>query len=109
MGRSSQRKGRNAEKELSCLLNKYGFHTEPAQPLNFGKIPDVIGLPGIHIESKRCEVLRLSEWMKQAVNDAEKFKDGLPTVFHRKNREEWLVTMRATDWIKIYKKSIGDE
>ena len=109
MGRSSQRKGRNGEKELSVLLNEYGFNTRPGRPLSFGSEADVVGLPSIHIESKRCQQLRLSEWMKQAVADSEKFKDGLPTLFHRRDREEWMVTMRVVDWIEIYKKSINDK
>lgn len=37
----------------------------------------------------------------QAVHDA---KAGLlPAVFHRKNHSEWLVTMRLSDWIEIYR------
>ena len=39
-----------------------------------------------------------------AVRDADKFKDGLPAVFHRRNRTEWLVTMTLTDWIRLYKR-----
>ena len=34
--------------------------------------------------------------------EAKKRKDGLPTVFHRRNRTEWLVTMRLEDWIDLY-------
>ena len=107
MAKKSQVKGRNAERELSRLLNAYGFNVRVGQALNFGTEPDLIGLPGIHIESKRCEQLRLSEWMNQAVNDSERFKDGLPAVFHRKNREGWVVSMQLSDWIKIYKKAMS--
>ena len=42
------------------------------------------------------------EAMKQAVRDAEKFHDGAPTLFHRRSREPWLVTMRLHDWIALY-------
>lgn len=41
--------------------------------------------------------------MAQAVRDAEKFHDGAPTVFHRRNREGWLVTMQLSDWLEIFK------
>lgn len=41
--------------------------------------------------------------MAQAVRDAEKFQDGAPTVFHRRNREGWLVTMQLSDWLDIFK------
>jgi len=70
--------------------------------LSFGTVPDLVGLSGIHIECKRVERLNVSEAMRQAVRDSERFRDGFPTVFHRKNREDWLVTMRFEDWMKLY-------
>lgn len=39
--------------------------------------------------------------MEQAKRDC---KENTPTVFHRKNNKEWLVTMRLDDWIELYKK-----
>lgn len=106
MGKSSQRKGADGERELTELLNEYGFSTTRGGSLTYGKIPDITGLPGIHIECKRCERLKLPEWMQQAVIDSDRFRDGLPTVFHRRNHESWLVTMRLTDWMRIYKKAL---
>lgn len=104
MSRSSQRKGREAELELARVLQGYGYDTEPGRAQSYGEEPDISGLPGIHIECKRCEQLRLSEWMKQAQRDAERFRDGLPAVFHRRNREPWLVTMKLDDFMKIYRR-----
>lgn len=43
--------------------------------------------------------------MDQAVRDAEKFHDGAPTVFHRRNREGWLVTMQLSDWLALFRAS----
>ena len=61
----------------------------------------MIGLVGIHIECKRVERLNIYDAISQAKSDA---KEGeLPTVFHRKDRSEWLVTMTFDDWMKIYK------
>lgn len=54
------------------------------------------------MEVKRVERLNISQAMAQAVRDAERFKDGAPTVFHRRNREPWLVTMRLTDWLDLF-------
>ena len=48
MGRTSQRKGRRGEIELSEKLKKYGIHAEPGASMSFGGVPDVTGLPGIH-------------------------------------------------------------
>ena len=72
----------------------------------FGEVPDITGLRGIHIECKRVERLNLSEAMHQAERDAARFKDGMPCVFHRRNREEWCVTMRLSDWVKLYENSL---
>ena len=102
-GRKSQAKGRAAELELTRILNENGIPAEPGLPRSYGLTPDVTGVPGIHVEVKRDEHLNIFTAMSQAVEDSEKFADGLPTVFHRKNRTEWLTTMRLSDWITLYK------
>lgn len=109
MGRKSQRKGRAAELELSHILQGYGYPVETGQAVSFGSTPDIMGLPGIHIEAKRCEQVRLSEWMAQAERDAARFQDGAPAVFHRRNRSPWLVTMRLQDWIVLYARQKATE
>lgn len=64
--------------------------------------PDVSGLPGIHIECKRVEALNIHKaYFEQAVRDAAGKK--MPAVFHRRNREPWLVTMSLDDWMELYK------
>lgn len=103
----SQRKGREGERELARVLQGYGYDVQPGEPLNYGKEPDLHGLPGVHIEAKRAEKLNLTAWLEQAERDAEKFNDGLPAVFHRRNRCPWLVTMPLTAWVKLYQK--GDQ
>lgn len=103
MGVKSQRKGRSAEIELARFLRDCGFDVQPGEPLNFGKEPDLVGLPFIHCEVKRCEQLRLSEWLRQAATDAERFEDGLPAVFFRRSREPWAVVMGLTDWLTLYR------
>lgn len=99
---SGQRKGRQGEIELSKILNEYGIPARPGAALNFGTVPDVVGIDGIHAEVKRVEKLNVSKAMKQAIRDSEKF-GGIPTLFHRRNREDWLVTMRLEDWLRIYR------
>lgn len=104
MGKSQQRKGRGGEIELAGILQDYGYLVEPGEAVSYGRTPDLVGLPGVHIECKRVEKLNVSEAMKQSIRDSEKFKDGVPALFHRKNREKWLVTMRLSDWIELYGK-----
>lgn len=103
MGKSSQRKGRDGERELRDRLRKYGYAVECGEAVSFGEDPDLVGLPGIHIECKRVERLNVPEAMQQAVRDSERFRDGMPALFHRRNRQPWLVTMRLDDWMKVYK------
>lgn len=102
MGRKSQHKGRAGELELSRILRGYGYQVEPGKAVSYGATPDVTGLPGIHIECKRCEQVRLSEWMAQAERDSKRFRDGLPAVFHRRSREGWRVTMNLADFMRLY-------
>lgn len=102
MGRSSQRKGRSGELELCRLLQAHGYPVEPGEPVSYGATPDLIGLPGVHIECKRVERLNVLEAMAQAERDAQRFQDGAPAVFHRRSRSPWLVTMRLDDWMKLY-------
>ena len=84
------------------MLRSYGYDIQRGGSLSFGSVPDLVGLPGIHVEVKRVERLNISEAMAQAVRDSQRFNDGLPAVFHRRNREGWLVTLRLADFMKLY-------
>ena len=91
-----KRKGTGGERELAEILRRSGIRAyRNDQIFKGGKgNPDVsaevYGLP-LHIEVKRVEKLNVSEAVKQAVSDAE---DGsLPVVAHRRNREQWLITL----------------
>lgn len=102
-GKSSQRKGRTAELELSRILQSYGYPVEAGRSQSYGEEPDLSGLPGIHIEVKRRENVNLSAALAQTRRDAERFGEGLPAVFHRRNREPWRVTMELPDWMQLYR------
>ena len=99
---NSRQKGKRGELELSHKLQEYGYDTRRGQQYcGANGDADVVGLPNIHIECKRVQNLNLYNAIKQAQNDAN--SNELPTVFHRKDRQEWLVTMTLDDWMKIYK------
>ena len=102
MGSKSQRKGAAGERELAALLSAAGYECQRGGSLTFGEIPDVLGLPGIHVEVKRVEKLNVLEAMEQAIRDSDRMLDGMPALFHRRNRKPWLVTMRLEDWLKLY-------
>ncbi len=101
---NSRQKGAGGKRELSRTIREYGYNCRRGQQYSGANgDADVVGLPGIHIECKRVERLNISEAMKQAIRDADAAE--VPAVFHRKNREGWLVTMRLEDWIKMYAQS----
>lgn len=101
---NSKSKGARGERELSSKLREYGYNTRRGQQYcGANGDADVVGLPNIHIECKRVEKLNIYNAISQAKADAK--EDELPTVFHRKDRSEWLVTMTLEDWMKIYKDS----
>ena len=77
-GRTSQRKGRAGELELARLLQEYGYNVEPGRAVSYGSTPDIVGLPGVHIECKRAEQLLPYSWREQAERDAVRFGEGLP-------------------------------
>lgn len=105
---NSKQKGARGERELSSKLKEYGYNTRRGQQYcGANGDADVVGLEGIHIECKRVEKLNLYDAISQAKADAK--ENELPTVFHRKDRSEWLVTMTLEDWIKLYKSYEGDK
>ena len=109
MSRSQQRKGADGEKELTSILRRAGYPVSWGGNKTYGAVPDVSGLPGVHIEVKRRERLNIAEAMEQAERDAERFADGAPAVFHRKNKSPWLVTMRLSDWLPLYDLALAQD
>lgn len=101
---NGSRKGAAGERELAAILKAEGYAAERGG-VSYGTVPDVYGLPGVHIEVKRVEKLNVSEAMEQATRDSERFRDGIPALFHRKNRRPWLVTMRLSDWLSLYREA----
>lgn len=102
MGAKSQKKGADGERELVEHLRRAGYSVSWGGNRTYGAVPDASGLPGVHIECKRVEQLNIARAMEQADRDAHRFRDGAPTLFHRKNKSPWLVTMQLTDWLRLY-------
>lgn len=98
---NSRQKGAAGERELARKLREYGYNCRRGQQYSGANgDADVVGLEGIHIECKRVERLNIEDAVAQAKRDA---KEGeLPTVFHRKNNHDWLVTMLFDDWMRLY-------
>lgn len=107
MAVNSKQKGARFERSLARIFREYGYDDarRTAQYCgNTGDASDVVGLPGLHIEAKHQETMRLYEWMSQAKRDAEAGGENrLPAVFHKKNNADILVTMRLEDFMNIYR------
>ena len=98
---NSRNKGKRGELELANLLKSYGYDARRGvQYSGINGDADVVGLPGIHIECKRVEKLNIETAMDQSIRDAR--YGEVPTVMHRKNGKQWLVTMTLVDWIEMY-------
>ena len=104
MGAMSRNKGKAGEREWARFCTNMGYpsHRTAQCRGDTGQAADVEGLPGIHIEVKRTESLRLYEAMRQSRHDAAVGDHGLPIVAHRRNDEGWVVIMDAEAWFELY-------
>ena len=95
---NSNQKGKAGERELSNKLRELGFDTRRGQQYSGLEGEDVVGIEGVHIECKRVEKLNLDKAMEQAISDSQ---GKIPIVCHRKNRKEWLVTVRLSELLEL--------
>lgn len=107
---NSRAKGAAGELEFANILKDHGYsEARRGQQYNGIEGEDVIGLPNIHIEVKRVEKLNLYDAIDQSIRDAA--EGEIPIVAHRKNRQDWQISMRLKDWrsiTKISRQYIGD-
>lgn len=110
MGKFSKEKGKRGERHVVSLFKEYGYnnaHRTAQYKGNTGQAGDIEGIDYIHAEVKFVERLNISEAMEQAIRDS--FTTGkLPAVFHKKNKEQLLVTMPFVDWIELYHSYYSD-
>ena len=104
MAVNSKQKGARFERQLASRFREYGYQARRTAQYcgNTGDASDVVGLPGLHIEAKHQEAMRLYEWMAQAKRDSSG-TGRLPAVFHKKNNAEILVTMEFDDFMNLYR------
>ena len=99
-GSGAKAKGASAEREIAKILQDHGYDAH--RGMVFYHEPDIVGgVPGLHLEVKRQEKLALKDWMAQS--ESQKRAGEYPTVVHRKNREEWLITMKFEDFLEFIK------
>ena len=96
MSKAQRDKGARGERQVSQILNDYGFNSR--RGMVFVKEEDIVSDLPIHFECKFQERTSIHEWMKQSV---EQCRGKIPTVVHRRSREEWLITMKFEDFLKL--------
>lgn len=105
---NSRAKGCRGERmwrdELRAAFGDSGIR-RGQQYSGFGDSPDVVCpcLPDVHFEVKFCQVVKIRDWMAQAIRDAK--QKLFPVVAHKRNGEEWLVTLRGQDFLTILRRS----
>ncbi len=105
MGKREREKGKRGELMLVHYLEKLGIKSRRGYV--FLKQSDLVGIDGIHVECKYCEKLNVRAALDQAIEEAEKRKDGLPVVFWKVTRKPWVCIMRTDDFATLYKLAKG--
>ena len=99
---NSRRKGKTGELDAVHFLNGLGFDTHRTAQVCGRESADVEGIEGLHLEIKRQETVSIEKWLQQSEHDAE-YTGGIPVVMHRRNREDWKITLRAEDFFKLWR------
>lgn len=109
MAINSREKGKRGERDVAKIFRDFGFGDARRGQQFSGKSgdADVIGITGLHLEIKHVERLNLDAAMEQSARDAsaEFKKTGkpvVPVVIHRKNRQEWRITMELKDFLDMF-------
>ena len=100
MACNSRRKGKDAELTCAKILNELFPHAQCRRSQQFKgdkTAADLTcdGLPGIMVEVKRRQSMNLHTVMKKSLEDCT--EDQTPVIIHRKDNEEWLLTVRLED------------
>lgn len=106
---NSRQKGARGEREWRDELRARGYTARRGQQYNGLDGEDVVCeelSSRFHFEVKRTECLSLYDAMKQAERDA---GERVPVVAHRRNGQEWVVIMRAGDWLDLVAEALPAE
>jgi Holliday junction resolvase len=100
---NSNLKGKNGEREWANFLREHGIGARRGQQFCGGKdSPDVVSdLENIHWECKRVEAGNPYVWLEQAISNTSGSGAKIPVVAHRRNNQEWIVILRADDFLNF--------
>lgn len=102
MGKINSRdKGKRGELEVAHIMQEYGFNAKRSQQYcGLQGDADVVGVPHLHLEIKRVQALNLDKAMEQSARDSR--ADEIPVVVHRKDRQDWRITLSLKDFMPMY-------
>jgi Holliday junction resolvase len=116
VGKRSRDKGKRGEREFAAEMRRMGFACarRGVQYAGGADSPDVVGIPGCHIEVKRAEALNVYAALDQAMRDAD--PGSAPIVAHRRNGRPWVVIVRLEDfgraaqlWVAEINRNLAEE
>lgn len=100
MGKASRGKGKRGEREVAARLRAlFPDARRGIQSRGGGSEAADVVVPFVHVEVKLGAGPNIRAALTQAVADA---KPGLwPVAYTRRDREDWIVTMRAEDFEEL--------
>jgi hypothetical protein len=93
-GAASPRKGEDGELELVALYLARGYNA-----VRVRRKGDIAGVPGVHIEAKRCERLRIWEALEQTLRDADLL--DIAALHFRRSDGPWFVAIPLDDFLTL--------
>jgi hypothetical protein len=127
MGAMQRRKGAAAEREWAAYCRDHyllAHSRRTAQRMGAPDSNDVVSWPGTFCEVKRVEKLNIEDAVKQAEADCVggawvgelngvavslPVRTAIPYVAHRRNRTDWLVTLRAADLLEFCRRVLASQ
>ena len=108
---NSKAKGKRGELDFVRFvrsLNLPGISPARGQQYSGVGADDIVGMPGLHVEIKNSQTLRLYQYLGQAVKDCQckrlhaNTDPGIPIVFYKKNREKWVAILEAEEFLSVF-------
>lgn len=105
MGKAQRERGKRGERYVANRIReRLGIQARRGVQYSGGPdSPDVVGLPGFHIEVKNVNRLDLHGALAQSRADAG--EDEVPIVVHHRDREPWYITLDFESFLDLYEKA----
>ena len=105
---NSKDKGKRGERHVAKVLREHGYDAKRGvQYQGSPDSPDVVGIPGVHIEVKFTEHLNIWNALAQSEKDAG--ADEIPIVVFKRNRSKDYVALSLENFIEIFKKGQNND